>query len=49
METSGDRGQCVVEIAVILIVFAAIWLSFNQVAGVSRSFFKNSTLSQERK
>ncbi len=47
MAPANRRGQCAVEAALILTVFAAILLSLYSLSDVSRTVFSGVTLSKE--
>ncbi len=47
MATTNRRGQCAVEAALVLAVFAAILISLYSLSNVSRTIFSGATLSKE--
>lgn len=47
MVSKNHRGQCIVEIALILLIAASIMLWLNILVKQSRGYFQNSTLSRE--
>lgn len=49
MATTNSRGQCALEAAVIMLVFAAILLSFYGLADVSRNSLSGAVLSKEHR